>query len=96
MAALLAAEARRIGAACKDARVIALDEHGSAWTTRELAAQLAQWRSDARDVAFVIGSADGLDDSVKRARGADRRAVGADAAARPRPRDALPSSSTAR
>ena len=66
VAALLAAEARRIGAACKDSRVIALDEHGRAWTTRELAAQLAQWRSDARDVAFVIGSADGLDDSVKR------------------------------
>ncbi len=66
VAALLAAEARRVGAACKDARVIALDEHGRSWTTRELATHLAQWRNDARDVAFVIGSADGLDASVKR------------------------------
>ena len=64
-AALLAAEARHIGAACKDARVIALDEHGKSWTTRELASRLEAWRADARDVAFVIGSADGLDASVK-------------------------------
>ena len=66
VAALLAAEAQRVDAACKDARVIALDERGRAWSTRELAAHLAQWRNDARDVAFVIGSADGLDASVKR------------------------------
>lgn len=66
VAALLVAEARRVDAACKDARVIALDEHGQSWTTRELASHLAQWRNDARDVAFVIGSADGLDASVKR------------------------------
>ena len=66
VAALLAAEARRIGAACGDARVIALDERGRAWATRQLAEQLAQWRGDGRDVAFVIGSADGLDASVKR------------------------------
>ncbi|MGE5667447.1 MAG: 23S rRNA (pseudouridine(1915)-N(3))-methyltransferase RlmH [Betaproteobacteria bacterium] len=66
VAALLAAEAERIGAACRDARVIALDEHGKAWTTRELATRLEAWRADARDVAFVIGSADGLDASVKR------------------------------
>ena len=56
----------RIAAACKDARVVALDERGRAWTTRELADRLARWRDEARDVAFVIGSADGLADSVKR------------------------------
>jgi len=66
VAALLAAEARRLGTACKDARVVALDERGKAWTTRELAARLEAWRADARDVAFVIGSADGLDASVTR------------------------------
>jgi len=66
IAQLLALEAARIGAACKDASVvIALDEHGSAWTTRELARRLAQWRDEARDVAFVIGSADGLAPDVK-------------------------------
>jgi 23S rRNA (pseudouridine1915-N3)-methyltransferase len=31
-----------------------------------LAASLLRWRDEARDVAFVIGSADGLADSVKR------------------------------
>ena len=63
---MLAAEAVRIKAACKDARVIALDEHGQPWTTRVLADNLARWRDEARDIAFVIGSADGLAESVKR------------------------------
>jgi 23S rRNA (pseudouridine1915-N3)-methyltransferase len=31
-----------------------------------LADKLARWRVEARDVAFVIGSADGLAESVKR------------------------------
>ena len=66
IAALLAAEAGRIVAACKDALVVALDERGRGWSTRELADRLARWRDDARDVAFVIGSADGLADSIKR------------------------------
>ena len=66
IAALLAAEAARIVAACKDALVVALDERGRGWSTRELADRLARWRDDARDVAFVIGSADGLADSIKR------------------------------
>jgi 23S rRNA (pseudouridine1915-N3)-methyltransferase len=63
---LLAAEAQRIAAACKGARVIALDERGAPWTTRMLADHLTRWRDDASDVAFVIGSADGLADAVKR------------------------------
>ncbi len=63
---LLAAEALRIKALCKDARVVALDERGQPWTTRVLAENLARWRDDACDVAFVIGSADGLAQSVKR------------------------------
>jgi len=63
---LLAAEAARITAACKGARVVALDERGQPWTTRTLADHLARWRDEARDAAFVIGSADGLAGSVKR------------------------------
>jgi 23S rRNA (pseudouridine1915-N3)-methyltransferase len=63
---LLAAEALRIMAACKNARVVALDERGQPWTTGELAENLSRWRDEARDIAFVIGSADGLADSVKR------------------------------
>jgi len=62
---MLADEARAIAAACAGATVVALDERGAAWTTRELADRLARWRADGRDVAFVIGSADGLDASVK-------------------------------
>jgi len=65
VAQLLAAEAVRIAAACKDALVVALDERGRSWTTRALADRLARWRDDARSVAFVIGSADGLADGVK-------------------------------
>ena len=65
-AQMLAAEALRIAAACRDARVIALDERGQPWTTRMLAENLARWRDEARDIAFVIGSADGLAESVKR------------------------------
>jgi 23S rRNA (pseudouridine1915-N3)-methyltransferase len=63
---LLAAEAVRIRAACAGARMVVLDERGKPWTTRDLAAKLAQWKNDAQDVAFVIGSADGLDASLKR------------------------------
>jgi 23S rRNA (pseudouridine1915-N3)-methyltransferase len=65
-AQMLAAEAKRIAPACGDARVIALDERGQPWTTRVLADNLSRWRVEARDVAFVIGSADGLAESVKR------------------------------
>jgi 23S rRNA (pseudouridine1915-N3)-methyltransferase len=63
---LLAAEGIRIAAACRGARVVALDEHGQPWTTRMLADALARWRDEARDAAFVIGSADGLAEEVKR------------------------------
>ncbi|MEO8752070.1 MAG: 23S rRNA (pseudouridine(1915)-N(3))-methyltransferase RlmH [Casimicrobiaceae bacterium] len=66
VAQLLAAEAPRIRAACGGLRMIALDERGAAWTTAQLAAQLARWRAEAGDAAFVIGSADGLDPEVKR------------------------------
>jgi len=63
---LLAAEAVRIAAACRGARIVALDERGHPWTTRMFADALARWRDEARDIAFVIGSADGLADEVKR------------------------------
>ena len=63
---LLAAEGKRIRAACDGFRMIALDERGKAWTTRELAERLTRWRESAIDVAFVIGSADGLDPGIKR------------------------------
>ncbi len=65
-AQILAAEALRIRAACAGYTVVALDERGEPWTTRQLALKLQRFRDKAQDVAFVIGSADGLDDGVKR------------------------------
>jgi len=65
VAKLLAAEASRIRAACAGFRVVALDERGAAWTTRQFAARLGKWRDASDDIAFVIGSADVLAADVK-------------------------------
>lgn len=48
------------------ARRIMLDERGANWTTVRLAQELKHWQHDGRDVAFVIGGADGLHPDVKR------------------------------
>lgn len=63
---LLAAEGDRIAAVTRGFVVVALDERGKAWTTMQLADRLRAWRERATPVAFVIGSADGLAESVKR------------------------------
>lgn len=65
VAQLLAAEAAQIAAACTGFRVVALDERGSAWSTREFAERLRGWQAAGDDIAFVIGSADGLAAEVK-------------------------------
>ena len=66
--ALLAAERERIEAAVpKGARVVALDERGTAVSTQALAAKLKQWQLDAADVALVIGGPDGLDPAFRAA-----------------------------
>jgi 23S rRNA (pseudouridine1915-N3)-methyltransferase len=65
-AQILAAEAARIADATRGYHVVALDERGQAWTTADFAAKLASWRERTLVVAFVIGSADGLDPAVKR------------------------------
>ncbi len=44
---------------------VVLDERGVQATTRELAAWLQDWMAEGVSPAFVIGGADGLDDSVK-------------------------------
>lgn len=63
---VMAQERSRIEAALpKGARIIALDERGRDWTTMQLSQQLQQWQQDGRDVAFVIGGADGLDPAFK-------------------------------
>ena len=54
-------EARRLVAAIPNgARVVALDERGTAWTTVELAGRIERWLQDGRALALLIGGADGL------------------------------------
>lgn len=48
-----------LAAAGESARVIALDGRGATWSSEQLARQLAGWRLDGRDVALMIGGADG-------------------------------------
>jgi 23S rRNA (pseudouridine1915-N3)-methyltransferase len=65
---LYAAERERIEAAIpKGARIVALDEHGTALTTQALATKLKDWQLESNDVALVIGGPDGLDPAFKRA-----------------------------
>ncbi|HLB30248.1 MAG TPA: 23S rRNA (pseudouridine(1915)-N(3))-methyltransferase RlmH [Gammaproteobacteria bacterium] len=59
---MLSLEADRIRAALpKGARVIALDERGREFSTRDLAGRIAEWANMGQDVACVIGGADGLE-----------------------------------
>ena len=40
---------------------VVLDERGRSFPTRTLADHLERWRNDGRDIAFIIGGADGLE-----------------------------------
>ena len=63
---LLAVEKSRFLAALPPGCVrIALDERGKQLATAELARRLAAWMQGGQDVAFMIGSADGLDQELK-------------------------------
>jgi 23S rRNA (pseudouridine1915-N3)-methyltransferase len=67
-AQIMEAEAQRILAALPQSCLrIALDERGIQPTTKQLAAQMQDWMREGRDVAFIIGGADGLHESVKQA-----------------------------
>ena len=66
--ALLAAERERIAAAIpKGARIVALDERGTALTTVALAAKLKAWPLENDTVALVIGGPDGLEPAFRQA-----------------------------
>jgi 23S rRNA (pseudouridine1915-N3)-methyltransferase len=71
-AELKAREAELLRAAVPaDARMIALDERGRALTSLEFARLLGRWRDEGiKDTAFLIGGAEGLDQSLREA--ADR------------------------
>jgi len=63
---LLAAEKGRIrDALAAGCRLVVLDEKGDDLTTLKLARRLEAWMQDGRDVALLIGGADGLDDEFK-------------------------------
>jgi 23S rRNA (pseudouridine1915-N3)-methyltransferase len=64
---LMAAERQRIEAAItRGTRVVALDERGTALTTKALAERLTAWQGEGTDVALVIGGPDGLDPEFRR------------------------------
>ncbi len=66
--ALMAAERERIEAAIpRGTRVVALDERGTALTTKALAARLQGWQLEGDDVALVIGGPDGLEPAFRQA-----------------------------
>jgi 23S rRNA (pseudouridine1915-N3)-methyltransferase len=65
---LVSAERTRIEAAIpKGARIVALDERGTALGTVALAAKLKHWQLEGADVALVIGGPDGLDPALRQA-----------------------------
>lgn len=64
---VMKAEAVRIRAAIpKNAKLIVLDEHGKDLTTMALADSIKRWQQDGRDIAIIIGGADGLDPTLKK------------------------------
>jgi len=53
-------EARLLGAIPGEARLVALSRTGEPWSSMELADWTGRWDQDGRNVALVIGGADGL------------------------------------
>lgn len=49
-----------LSAAPASSYLVALDEHGNQWSTRELSTHMTQWMKNAPDVTFLIGGPDGL------------------------------------
>ena len=65
---MLEAEGKRILAALPAGCLrVVLDERGTLFSTMDLARRIARWREAGRDVAFIVGGADGLAESVKKA-----------------------------
>lgn len=66
IARLRAAEGARMQQAVAGcARIIALDERGKPWTTRDMASELGDWLQSGGDVALLIGGPDGLDPACR-------------------------------
>jgi 23S rRNA (pseudouridine1915-N3)-methyltransferase len=66
VAQIMAAEAQRIESSLpKDVTRIVLDERGTHLTTKQISQKMHDWLGGGRDVAFIIGGADGLHESVR-------------------------------
>ena len=63
-------EARLVGAVPDGARLVAVSRTGEAWSSADLARWTAQWDQESREVALVIGGADGLPERL--VKGAER------------------------
>ena len=62
----LSEEAQRIQAALPNqAQIVVLDEQGLNLTSIQLSQRLDRWMQLGRDICLIIGSADGLDPSIK-------------------------------
>ncbi len=46
-------------------QVVLLDEKGSQMTSQTIAARLADWQADGRDLCFIIGGPDGVSDACR-------------------------------
>ncbi len=57
--------AKLIAAIPEAAWVVALDERGRQWDSKELAQQLENWAGHSAQVALLIGGADGLDQACR-------------------------------
>jgi 23S rRNA (pseudouridine1915-N3)-methyltransferase len=65
---LLAAEKGRLQAALQGfSRIVVLDERGADLSTLKLAQRLEDWMREGGDTAFIIGGADGIDESLPHA-----------------------------
>ena len=52
-----------LGVVPESNRVIAMDGKGKQWSTAELAQNMSLWMQQGRDVSFLIGGPDGLDET---------------------------------
>ena len=56
-----AEEAERLLARASGSEIlVALDERGAQWSTRDLARRMREWRDNSQSVALLIGGAEGL------------------------------------
>ena len=63
----LDAEGKRVLAALPAGCIrVVLDERGALLSTMDVARRIARWRQAGRDVAFIVGGADGLAESVRK------------------------------